>query len=82
MSQLNIEREFEKYMRKVNPGVYEQSVQYKESRRVFFAGVAALHFHLTGPEFLHMREMECVDELSRIEKQLMEFKNRVVEGEA
>jgi hypothetical protein len=74
---LDLDDVFDDYMRKVNPEVVQHSTQYRESRRAFFAGAAALYYHLLA---LTSRSEEfAMAELQQVEKQLTDFKTRVVE---
>jgi hypothetical protein len=74
---LDIDDAFDDYMRAVNPEVAAHSVQYRESRRAFFAGSAALYYHLLVlagyPEVAAMAEMKQIDE------QLENFKTCVTQ---
>jgi hypothetical protein len=75
---LDLDDAFENYMRKVNPTVEQHEAQFKESRRVWFAGAAVMHFHLIAMTMLS--DDDGLKELMQLEKQLMEFKQRVSEG--
>lgn len=72
---LDLDDVFESYMRKVNPGVPQHSAQFKESRRIWFASAAAIHFHLLA--MTELSDDEGLAELKKIELQLLEFKTRV-----
>jgi hypothetical protein len=74
---LDLDDAFEQYMRKVNPSVSEMSAQYRESRRVWFAAAAIIHYHLLSMTMLS--DDEGLKELMQLEKQLHEFKTRVQE---
>ena len=76
MISLDIDDEFESYMRKANPLVRETSVQYRESRRVFFAGCASMYSFLLN-ELTALPEDQATKELSNISEQLKEFAKRI-----
>ncbi len=73
MKSLDIDDTFEDYMRKVNPSVEQHSVQYRESRRCFFAGMWLAMQHM----------LQVAEELSEnkamieIAQQLKQFRDRV-----
>jgi hypothetical protein len=77
MSEFDVDDAFEDFMRAVNPEVAQYSVQYRESRRAFFAGAAVIYYHLLSLS-------ECSDKVAmarmrQIDDQLMNFKTRLVE---
>lgn len=73
---LDLDDAFEEFMRKTNPSVEQHSVQFRECRRAFYAGVTVLYFHQTGA-MLDASEARAVAELESIGMQLAEFKLRV-----
>jgi hypothetical protein len=75
---LDIDDAFEEFMRKVNPSIPQHSPQYRESRRVWFAGVASLNHHLIA--LTSESEDFGARELQSISRQLLEFNHRVAEG--
>jgi hypothetical protein len=74
---LDIDDEFEDYMRKLQPQVQPHDAQYKESRRVFYAGAAVIYYHLVNklPELND--EDEVAQELQCLGDQLKDFYTRV-----
>jgi hypothetical protein len=68
----DLDDQFEDFMRKACPDVEEFSVQYKESRRVFAAGCAAMYFWVAF-ELSELPEDEGVIELEKLRAQLLEF---------
>lgn len=76
MISLDLEDEFEGFMRKVNPDVAETSVQYQESRRVFIAGALAMYTFCVN-ELTVASEDEALKELGKISAQFKEFQKRV-----
>jgi hypothetical protein len=72
---LDIDDVFEDFMRKVNPSVAEHSVQYKESRRCFFAGCAAVFYNTIA--LTTIPEPDAMQELTSIDNQLTEFQERL-----
>jgi hypothetical protein len=77
MKPYDIDDEFEDFMRRVQPDLPETSVQHKESRRVFFAGVCSLYYFLMSNDFQSLPDQQALEECARIDKQLMEFKDLV-----
>lgn len=75
---IDLEDEFDDFMRKVNPTVQPHSVQYHESRRVWFAACAAL-FQQMAFNVPEVSDDEGVKEFENINAQLHEFKKRVAE---
>jgi hypothetical protein len=77
---LDLDDEFDGFMRKANPTVPQHSAQWQESRRVWYAGVALLFYHLltltTYSDDVSARELE------QIKQQLLAFKKRVTEDKA
>lgn len=71
MEPLDLDDAFEDLMRKANPTVKQHSVQYRESRRMFFSGAASIFMHLLQVATLPEREAET--QLGQIEKQIEEF---------
>jgi hypothetical protein len=76
---IDLDDEFEAFMRKVNPQVQQYQSQYKESRRVWFAACAALFTHM-AVEVTKISEDEGVKEAENVAQQLQEFVQRVKEG--
>lgn len=76
MISFDIDDEFEAFMRKANPLVRESSAQYKESRRVFVAGVAATYSFLLN-ELTPLPEEQAMKELEKISDQLKAFRKRI-----
>lgn len=77
MIEFDLDDEFEKFMRTANPRVPETSMQYKESRRVFVAGAAAM-FLFTTNELTTLNDDDAFKQLEKIKAQLEEFfKKRV-----
>lgn len=72
MISFDLDDEFEHFMRKVFPMVRETETQYKESRRVFVAGCAAMYSHLVN-ELTILPEDEALKELEKISEQIQEF---------
>jgi hypothetical protein len=68
----DLDDEFEDFMRKACPEVKEYSVQYRESRRVFAAGCAAMYYFCAF-EVSELPEDEAVKELEKLRAQLREF---------
>jgi hypothetical protein len=68
----DLDDEFESFMRKACPLVRETSIQYKESRRVFVSGCAAMYQHLLN-EVTTLPEAEAHKELEQISVQLEQF---------
>jgi hypothetical protein len=73
---LDLDDEFESYMRKVNPTVPEHSTQYRESRRVFHAGAFVVFTYITY-HVASLSEDEGVVLLAELEKHLHAFRDRV-----
>lgn len=71
----NIEQSFEGLMQKANPDVQKDSVQYKESRRMFYAGVAALFGHMV--ELTALPDALGFESLDDIKEQLAKFQKRI-----
>ena len=71
MDPLDLDDAFEDLMRKANPTVAQHSVQYRESRRMFFSGAASV-FH----ELLRLTSLpddQAENQLDAIHKQVDEF---------
>lgn len=67
---------FEDLMRRVNPDVPQHGIQYKESRRMFYAGAAAVFFRTL--ELTALEDDKAEEQLANLQKQLEEFfKDRV-----
>jgi len=73
----DIDDAFEDFMRRANPDVPEHATQYKESRRVFFAGICSMYYFLMSNEFQGLDENQALAEVADIDLQLQAFKNRV-----
>jgi hypothetical protein len=76
---IDLDDEFEAFMRKVNPQVRQHEAQYKESRRVWFAACAALFHHMAN-KVTEISDDEGVKEYENVTQQLQEFMLRVKEG--
>lgn len=74
---IEIEDEFEDYMRKTNPRLPAHSTQYRESRRVFFAGAASMFAFLCS--LTQLPDEEGIRRLETMRGQLKEFAKRVGE---
>lgn len=68
----DIDDAFEEFMRKANPRVPETATQYLESRRVFYAGIAAL-FMFVSNDLTTLPDEEAFRELEKIKKQIDQF---------
>ena len=68
---LDLDDAFEELMRNAYPDIKEHSIQYRESRRIFFGGAATIFFH--AMELTRLSDDEAEDGLSMIQKQLEEF---------
>jgi hypothetical protein len=66
---------FEDFMHRVNPTVREQSSQYRESRRVFFAGITAMFSLLM--QTTSLPEDGALKVIADIEQQLDDFQKRI-----
>lgn len=75
---MDIDDTFDKFMRVVNPSVEQHSAQYRESRRVFFAGMWALLQHMLKVSYALPEEVAMRD-VAHIEEQLLQFKKRASE---
>jgi hypothetical protein len=75
MDAFDIDDEFEHYMRRCYTGVPQHSEQYRESRRIFFAGMASTFYQLMKLTALSDEAAEAG--LANIEKQLKAFAQRV-----
>jgi hypothetical protein len=69
---LDLDDAFDDFMRKVNPSVERHEVQYRESRRCFFAGAALVFFHMAHSTSL-WGDDKALEELQKVERQLREF---------
>lgn len=72
MIAFDLDDEFEEFMRKVFPMVRETETQYKESRRVFVAGCAAMFFFWVR-DVARVSDEEGVEALKKVQDQLDEF---------
>jgi hypothetical protein len=77
----NIESEFQQFMKTVAADVSTDSVQYKESRRVWFAATLRLLMHLTIT-VADLPEDEGIDILEDLTSQCNEFKEKLASGRA
>jgi hypothetical protein len=73
MTPIDIDDEFEDFMRKSYG--YVAPRQYRESRRVFFAGVALMYYHSLS--LAELREEIGIAELKQIGEQLTGFNKQV-----
>jgi hypothetical protein len=78
MEPLDLDDAFDDFMRKVNPAVQKHEEQYRESRRVFFAGAAVLFFRMV--DLATVPDADGFAELDNIKRQLEAF-NTLVEGD-
>ena len=62
---------FEEMMRRAYHDVAEHSVQYRESRRIFYAGAAAVFFHTIG--LANLSDEQGEEQLSALQKQIEDF---------
>jgi hypothetical protein len=76
MKSLDIDDEFDDYMRKVAPDVEQHSVQYRESRRCFYGGACVVLMHIMQVAS-DLPENEAEIEIAQLEDQLAEFSDRV-----
>lgn len=73
---MDLDDAFEALMREAAPHVGAYTVQYRESRRMFYAGAAAVFFHAL--ELTNLPEDQAEEHLSGLQKQIEEFfKERV-----
>ena len=77
MIEFDIDDSFEEFMRKANPLVRETSSQYKESRRVFWAGAAATFLFMTR-QVPTVSEDEGVKLLEKLKREIEDFVRRRV----
>ena len=78
---LDIDDAFENFMRQVHGGkVAESSVQYNESRRVFFCGVEQMFSF--AMQLTALPDDEAERGLANIQKQLRDFAQRLKEDKA
>lgn len=78
MTTIDLDDEFEKFMHKVNPCVDKTSTQYRESRRVFFAGCTTLYVHMII-SVTTLSDDDAMKELDNIGAQLKTFTKLVKE---
>lgn len=76
---LDIDDAFDAFMRKVYPGVPETSEQYRESRRIWFAGMSILFLHIMVASTLPGKKAEA--ELTNLRTQLTSFSKDRVAGD-
>jgi hypothetical protein len=73
---LDLDDAFEEFMRTANPRVDKTSIQYRESRRVFFAGMFLMFNHLkflaNFPETVAMRVLDDFDRQFTIFRELVD----------
>lgn len=72
MKLFDLDDKFQEFMQKVYPTVREHDDQYKESKRVFVAGVTCLYYHLTLG-LTELPDSEAEQELESIHQQIDEF---------
>ena len=76
MEKLDLDDAFDAYMRKVNATIPQHSAQYKESRRVFFAGAALMYYHMIEVSD-SLTEAAAMAHLADLGDQLKDFYDRV-----
>jgi len=76
MKSLDADDAFAGYMHKVNPDVALHSVQYRESRRCFMAGMWQTLQHMLWVS-TEWPEADAMKEIAQLEDQLAQFKERV-----
>lgn len=73
----DVDDAFEEFMRKCFPLVKETTTQYRESRRIFYAGVTSVYYALVG-DITKLPDTDAEKQLGLIDDQLVEFfKKRV-----
>jgi hypothetical protein len=77
MKLIDIDDQFEDYMKRCYPGLPRHAAQYRESRRIFFAGMATTFWHIMKLTGLPDDKAEAA--LQHLETQLREFAQRVGE---
>jgi hypothetical protein len=77
VNSVDIDDAFDDYMRSTNPDVAQHSLQYKESRRCFFAGALIMFTATLNAARSSITEIEGERELEKLQKQLHEFSERV-----
>lgn len=65
---MNIESEFEQFMRTANPAVTKGSVQYVESRRVWYAALWSLLNYISGPQSDEASVIRIMEEVAKFPK--------------
>ena len=68
---MDLDDAFEDLMRSANPDVPAHSIQYRESRRMFYAGAATIFYHTL--ELTTLSEDRAEEQLSNLQKQIEEF---------
>lgn len=68
---MDLDDAFEDLMRRAYPDVQTTDVQYRESRRVFYAGAAAVFFYTL--ELTALSDDEAEIRLGNLQKQIEEF---------
>jgi hypothetical protein len=76
-SMIDIDDEFDGYMRSTNPEVPQHSPQWKESKRCFFAGALVMFTATLNAARASLTEDQGVDEIDALHRQLKEFSERV-----
>jgi hypothetical protein len=77
MNSVDIDDAFDDYMHSTNPDVLPHSLQYRESRRCFFAGALVMFNATLNVAKASITEIEGERELEKLLRQLNEFSDRV-----
>lgn len=72
---MNLEESFEDLMRKAYPSVLLNSVQYRESKMLFFAGAAAVFYYSTN-QLTALPDEQAEAEMQKIQDQIRSFFGR------
>lgn len=72
---MNIETEFDNYMRATNPAVTKGSAQYQESRRVWYAALWSVLTFISSPESTEDAVINLMAEVGRFPKYINQPKN-------
>jgi hypothetical protein len=75
---LDIDDAFAAFMRITNPRVEEHSTQYRESRRVWVVAMYQI-FQFMTVEVVKLSDEEGEIQLSRLQKELNDYKRRMLE---
>ena len=73
---IDIDDEFEDFMRKIHPTVGAHTAQYRESRRVWFAATANIFYLLHG-KVADLPEDEGLQVLTDLGEQLLAFTTKI-----